>query len=65
VWDLRPASRRPLTVLSGADRILYLACDAASDLRRLAACLDESPAGSLPLDAIEQRLGLWWNAGCS
>lgn len=36
LWDLRPVSRTPLTVLGGLDRLLYLACDAATGEDRLA-----------------------------
>ena len=35
IWDLRPISRQPLLVLSGLDRVLYQACDAACDVRQL------------------------------
>lgn len=35
VWDLRPVARRALTVLSGAGRLLYSACDAVTDVRQL------------------------------
>jgi len=56
VWDLRPASRALLTVLRGADRILYQACDCACDLRRLGESLEQSAEGPLPTDAIERRL---------
>jgi ribosomal peptide maturation radical SAM protein 1 len=37
VWDLRPAARGPLHVLDGLERDLYLGCDAATDVRTLAA----------------------------
>ena len=36
LWDLRPIAKRATTVLSGRERLLYLACDAASDARQLA-----------------------------
>lgn len=39
IWDLRPVARRPLTVLSGIDRLVYLGCDAVTDVRQLAANL--------------------------
>ena len=35
VWDLRPVARRALTVLSGAERLLYIACDAVTDVRQI------------------------------
>ena len=39
IWDLRPAAQQFLTVLSGLERRLYLACDAISYPRALAAAL--------------------------
>jgi len=33
IWDLRPAFRVPVTVLTRIDRALYLACDGIFDLR--------------------------------
>src|SRR2546426_2935374 len=56
LWDLRPAGRSPLTVLRGADRILYQACDSACDLRQLAESLERSSEGPLPPDEIPGRL---------
>jgi len=56
LWDLRPAGRSPLTVISGPDRILYQACDRACDLRQLAECLARSAEGPLPAEGIERRL---------
>jgi len=35
IWDLRPVAKRALTVLSGAERLLYIACDAVTDTRQL------------------------------
>lgn len=57
VWDLRRASRAPLTVLRGPDRILYQSCDCACDLHRLAESLEQSGEPALAPDAIERRLG--------
>ncbi len=34
IWDLRPAFERPITVLDGIDRELYLSCDEICDLHR-------------------------------
>ena len=56
VWDLRPVSRALLTVMRGADRILYQACDAACDLVRLGQCLEDRAGGPLAPEAIQQRL---------
>jgi hypothetical protein len=55
VWDLRPSSTTPLTVLVGIDRILYQACDAASDLRQLSLRL-QAVDNALPTDGIAARL---------
>ena len=35
IWDLRPASIAPVSVLSGLERFLYLECDAIRDLNTL------------------------------
>jgi ribosomal peptide maturation radical SAM protein 1 len=56
VCDLRRSIRAPLTLLRGADRILYQACDNACDVRRLGECLAESAEGGLSSEAIGQRL---------
>lgn len=45
IWDLRPGAREVLTVLDGPERTLYLACDAAADVRTL--------ANGLAADSIE------------
>lgn len=55
IWDLRPRSRAPLTVLDGVDRILYEACDQISDVDRLAAMLRDRGHG-LTADEIAGRL---------
>jgi ribosomal peptide maturation radical SAM protein 1 len=53
IWDLRPAAQQFLTVLSGLERRVYLACDAISYPRRLAALLncreDDVAAAVAPL----------------
>jgi ribosomal peptide maturation radical SAM protein 1 len=35
IWDLRPARRRPLTVLAGVEKKLYELCDAATSFSQL------------------------------
>lgn len=35
IWDLRPASVRPLTILRGLRRLAYLACDSIQSLMQL------------------------------
>ena len=53
IWDLRPVAQQFLTVLSGLERRIYLACDAISYPRRLAAALscgeDDVAAAVAPL----------------
>lgn len=39
VWDLRPIAKQFLTVLSGMERRLLLACDAVANVRQLATAL--------------------------
>ncbi|HXB54650.1 MAG TPA: RiPP maturation radical SAM C-methyltransferase [Vicinamibacteria bacterium] len=62
-WDLRPAARQPLTVLSGLDRLLYLACDAAVDLRSLADATGGRGREAATVEEIEDRLGRLVDAG--
>lgn len=50
IWDLRPAAAQALTVLSGLERDLYLACDGIRGLRRLAGETE------IPIAEIEERL---------
>jgi ribosomal peptide maturation radical SAM protein 1 len=56
IWDLRSVRTALLTVLRGADRVLYRACDCASDVRRLGEVLQDDAEGPFPPGAIEQRL---------
>ena len=56
VWDLRPASRAPLTALHGVDRVLYEACDSACDARRLAESVASSPGGPISPEEVARRL---------
>jgi ribosomal peptide maturation radical SAM protein 1 len=56
LWDLRPASRAPLTALRGVDRVLYSACDSACDARRLAGAVATGPGGPISPDDVERRL---------
>jgi hypothetical protein len=57
IWDLRPGAREPLTVLRGADRALYRACDAATDVGQLAGHLAASGvADAADSEAVEARL---------
>jgi hypothetical protein len=47
LWDLRPVAKRATTVLSGRDRLLYLACDSATDARQLSAQLSADVTASI------------------
>jgi ribosomal peptide maturation radical SAM protein 1 len=63
VWDLRPRRRTLLTLLSGADRRLYLACDRACDLRRLSELVAQDSGSPLSSEAIADRLRPLVDAG--
>lgn len=56
VFDTRPRAAAPMSMLTGADRELYLACDAITD----ASALDTASAGRLTAMASS---GLMLNAG--
>jgi ribosomal peptide maturation radical SAM protein 1 len=56
LWDLRSMSTALLTMLGGADRILYQACDGACDVRSLTECVARSGHGRFSPEAVEQRL---------
>ncbi|HEX7155062.1 MAG TPA: RiPP maturation radical SAM C-methyltransferase [Thermoanaerobaculia bacterium] len=43
LWDLRPIATKALTVLTGLERLLYLACDGVTDARQLATTLSRAP----------------------
>jgi ribosomal peptide maturation radical SAM protein 1 len=57
VWDLRPAAREPLTTLGGIDRVLYLGCDAATDLRGLVETARARGLPAVTIEEVEDRLG--------
>ena len=52
IWDLRPARRRPLTVLEGLEKELYRICDATTDLTRLQSSLGSAQPVQASLDAL-------------
>ena len=56
VWDLRPGARRPLTVLDSLARVLYLACDAVSDARTLAAAAHAGTDTAVDAHDVERAL---------
>ena len=56
IWDLRPISRQPLLVLSGLDRVLYQACDAACDVRQLMQIAGDAGLTAASINGISERL---------
>lgn len=56
IWDLRPISRQPLLVLSGIDRVLYQACDAACDVRQLVQIAASQGQPDVSVGDITERL---------
>jgi ribosomal peptide maturation radical SAM protein 1 len=56
VWDLRPIASELLTVLTGLERSLILACDRIRSLQQLVAELEAAEGRPVSLDEIEQRL---------
>ena len=56
IWDLRPISRQPLVVLSGIDRVLYQACDAACDVRQLVQIVAAEGQPDASVGDIAERL---------
>lgn len=57
VWDLRPIAVSSLTVLAGDARLLYLAADAITDVRRLSADLVSLGGKEKSVEDIEDALG--------
>ena len=56
IWDLRPAFRVPLSVLTGIDRALYLACDAIFNLRQPRDLALDADVKSPGVDELRVRL---------
>lgn len=56
VWDLRPARRRPVSLLDATRRGLLLACDAATSRRSLAEVASADSSGAAGAAASEARL---------
>jgi ribosomal peptide maturation radical SAM protein 1 len=64
VWDLRPIAHRPLTVLTGAARVAYLACDGAQTTGQLQDALADATGrhhepdevNALVDDLVDRRL---------
>ncbi len=52
IWDLRPARKRPLTVLDGLERKIYQLCDATNDLARLQSSLGSEQPIAASLEAL-------------
>jgi ribosomal peptide maturation radical SAM protein 1 len=56
VWDLRPVASSLLTVLTGLERFLILACDRIRTLQRLAGEAETAEGRPVPVEEIEERL---------
>ena len=56
IWDLRPGASRPLTVIDGVLREVYLACDAICSTKKLNEMLSRQVGRSMPDDEIRNML---------
>ncbi|HEV8582709.1 MAG TPA: RiPP maturation radical SAM C-methyltransferase [Thermoanaerobaculia bacterium] len=56
IWDLRPVAAEALTVLTGLDRNLYLACDGIRGIQRLGVEAAAAGEGPVSIDEVETRL---------
>lgn len=60
LWDLRSdvkaAASRPVTVLEGLDRRLYLACDSATQIDQLVSIANAEGGASVTADDVARRL---------
>jgi ribosomal peptide maturation radical SAM protein 1 len=56
ICDLRPMTGNHLTALTGLQRALYLACDAAQSLSALQAAAHQSSSGTTDVEALLQPL---------
>lgn len=56
LWDLRKIAKKPLTVISGIQRILYLACDEVCSLNYLLSILDEYSGAQNCFSKVEDVL---------
>ena len=63
IWDLRPERRTLLTVLESEDRVLYRACDSASDVRTVVESLAKSGQGLVSPDTVQGRLDSFVDLG--
>jgi hypothetical protein len=52
IWDLRPARRRPLTVLDGLEKKIYEICDATTDVARLQSSLGSEQPIAASLESL-------------
>lgn len=57
IWNLSRGGGRPLTLLSDVDRLLYIACDMARDLKSLVEVTRQFDSIALTETEIEDRLG--------
>ena len=56
IWDLRRDAREPLTVLTGLERQLYLACDACHTLDELTRLATDASASPVSHQTVENAL---------
>jgi ribosomal peptide maturation radical SAM protein 1 len=56
IWDLRPVASELLTVLTGLERFLVLACDRIRSLERLVEEAEAAEGRPVPVEEIEERL---------
>ncbi|HEX6291753.1 MAG TPA: RiPP maturation radical SAM C-methyltransferase [Herpetosiphonaceae bacterium] len=54
IWDLRPIAQKPLTVLTGMQRILYIACDTARNISQLRQVVEEHTGETASATAVEE-----------
>jgi ribosomal peptide maturation radical SAM protein 1 len=56
IWDQRPIASEPLTILSGLQRALYIACDSAQSISRLVKIAESYHGKESSKERIEQIL---------
>ena len=57
IWDFRPASAAPLTVVRGLERLLYQACDSVCNPRKLGQIAEAHGYGTVSAEEVDERLG--------
>lgn len=41
IWDERPIAEQPLTIFTGVQRLVYIECDAATDIKKLSRMIED------------------------